>query len=217
MIYIPFFIVILIDKRGVREAERGGKRERTVRTHNDIHNERGYRAQPYPASQRAPPPHHRAHRCKRAHPHERAPSTAKRGMHPAIDKRGMRHHTESTHRHTEHPAKKRYDTTAEKRYGSTTPPHHTAREKEGCPHTAHCQHLRHTTVTQPHTTAHTAPHHTTAHRVQEVHRRLKERTHACTRLHTRLHTRTGAHAQARAHRRAHRRARTHGRAPARPG
>ena len=29
MIYIPFFIVILIDKRGVREAERGGKaRER---------------------------------------------------------------------------------------------------------------------------------------------------------------------------------------------
>ena len=25
MIYIPFFIVILIDKRGVREAERGGK------------------------------------------------------------------------------------------------------------------------------------------------------------------------------------------------
>ena len=26
MIYIPFFIVILIDKRGVREAERGGKR-----------------------------------------------------------------------------------------------------------------------------------------------------------------------------------------------
>ena len=39
MIYIPFFIVILIDKRGVREAERGGKRERTVRTHNDIHND----------------------------------------------------------------------------------------------------------------------------------------------------------------------------------
>ena len=29
MIYITFFIVILIDKRGVREAERGGKaRER---------------------------------------------------------------------------------------------------------------------------------------------------------------------------------------------
>ena len=27
MIYIPFFIVILIDKRGVREAERGGKRK----------------------------------------------------------------------------------------------------------------------------------------------------------------------------------------------
>ena len=26
MIYITFFIVILIDKRGVREAERGGKR-----------------------------------------------------------------------------------------------------------------------------------------------------------------------------------------------
>ena len=26
MIYIPFFIVILIDKRGVREAERDGKR-----------------------------------------------------------------------------------------------------------------------------------------------------------------------------------------------
>ena len=26
MIYIPFFIVILIDKRGVREALRGGKR-----------------------------------------------------------------------------------------------------------------------------------------------------------------------------------------------
>ena len=25
MIYITFFIVILIDKRGVREAERGGK------------------------------------------------------------------------------------------------------------------------------------------------------------------------------------------------
>ena len=35
MIYIPFFIVILIDKRGVREAER----ERAVRTHNDIHND----------------------------------------------------------------------------------------------------------------------------------------------------------------------------------
>ena len=35
MIYIPFFIVILIDKRGVREAERSGKRERTVRTQND--------------------------------------------------------------------------------------------------------------------------------------------------------------------------------------
>ena len=28
MIYIPFFIVILIDKRGVREAERGGKRRK---------------------------------------------------------------------------------------------------------------------------------------------------------------------------------------------
>ena len=27
MIYIPFFIVILIDKRGVREAERGGRLE----------------------------------------------------------------------------------------------------------------------------------------------------------------------------------------------
>ena len=39
MIYITFFIVILISKRGVREAERGGKRERTVRTHNDIHND----------------------------------------------------------------------------------------------------------------------------------------------------------------------------------
>ena len=39
MIYIPFFIVILIDKRGVREAERGEKRERTIRTHNDIHND----------------------------------------------------------------------------------------------------------------------------------------------------------------------------------
>ena len=39
MIYIPFFIVILISKRGVREAERGGKRERTVRTHNDTKND----------------------------------------------------------------------------------------------------------------------------------------------------------------------------------
>ena len=42
MIYIPFFIVILIDKRGVREAERGGKaRERLEPkndTKNDIHN-----------------------------------------------------------------------------------------------------------------------------------------------------------------------------------
>ena len=28
MIYIPFFIVILIDKRGVREAERERERER---------------------------------------------------------------------------------------------------------------------------------------------------------------------------------------------
>ena len=35
MIYITFFIVILIDKRGVREAERGGK----ARIHNDIHND----------------------------------------------------------------------------------------------------------------------------------------------------------------------------------
>ena len=58
MIYIPFFIVILIDKRGVREAERGGKREITVRTHNDtkndIHNdtknERGKRKQAKEAS-----------------------------------------------------------------------------------------------------------------------------------------------------------------------
>ena len=35
MIYIPFFIVILIDKRGVREAERGGreaKERRKART-----------------------------------------------------------------------------------------------------------------------------------------------------------------------------------------
>ena len=29
MIYITFFIVILIDKRGVREAERGGKASAT--------------------------------------------------------------------------------------------------------------------------------------------------------------------------------------------
>ena len=39
MIYIPFFIVILVSKRGVREAERGGKRERTVRTQNDTKND----------------------------------------------------------------------------------------------------------------------------------------------------------------------------------
>ncbi len=37
MIYIPFFIVILIDKRGVREAEREAERERTVRTLTDTH------------------------------------------------------------------------------------------------------------------------------------------------------------------------------------
>ena len=48
MIYIPFFIVILIDMRGVREAERDTihrtytavKRERTVRTQNDTKNEK---------------------------------------------------------------------------------------------------------------------------------------------------------------------------------
>ena len=52
MIYIPFFIVILIDMRGVREAEREAerdtihrtytavKRERTVRTQNDTQNEK---------------------------------------------------------------------------------------------------------------------------------------------------------------------------------
>ena len=39
MIYITFFIVILISKRGVREAERGGKRERTIRAHNDTKND----------------------------------------------------------------------------------------------------------------------------------------------------------------------------------
>ena len=33
MIYITFFIVILIDKRGVREAERGGKARTQVRMH----------------------------------------------------------------------------------------------------------------------------------------------------------------------------------------
>ena len=32
MIYITFFIGILIDKRGVREAERGGKARTTGRT-----------------------------------------------------------------------------------------------------------------------------------------------------------------------------------------
>ena len=32
MIYITFFIVILKDKRGVREAERGGKDKTTVNT-----------------------------------------------------------------------------------------------------------------------------------------------------------------------------------------
>ena len=31
MIYIPFFIVILISKRGVREAERGGKARTQIR------------------------------------------------------------------------------------------------------------------------------------------------------------------------------------------
>ena len=39
MIYIPFFIVILIDKRGVREAERERERERKARTTNPTHNE----------------------------------------------------------------------------------------------------------------------------------------------------------------------------------
>ena len=33
MIYIPFFIVILIDKRGVREAEREKERENHITIH----------------------------------------------------------------------------------------------------------------------------------------------------------------------------------------
>ncbi len=39
MIYIPFFIVILIDKRGGREAEKRERLKPHNDTHNDIHND----------------------------------------------------------------------------------------------------------------------------------------------------------------------------------
>ena len=46
MIYIPFFIVILIDKRGVREAIREAER---LKPHNDIHNDTHNDTPPPPA------------------------------------------------------------------------------------------------------------------------------------------------------------------------
>ena len=40
MIYIPFFIVILIDMRGVREAEREAERDTIHRTYTAVKRER---------------------------------------------------------------------------------------------------------------------------------------------------------------------------------
>ena len=66
MIYIPFFIVILIDKRGAKRGGKRGERERKVRTHNDTKNDtKNEKRQAPSGTQRhpaAPPPPARAKR-----------------------------------------------------------------------------------------------------------------------------------------------------------
>ena len=106
MIYITFFIVILIDKRG---AKRGAKREREreryekARTHNDTkndtHNEKRQAAQP---STGTPPAAHTA-RTHSARAHHRLEKT---GMHTPPHtqrKEGCQHNPAPPHHATPPP------------------------------------------------------------------------------------------------------------------
>ena len=149
MIYIPFFIVILIDKRGVREAERGGKIRIQIRIQNT------------PPAKRGMHPEHSTtqHRAKEVQPQ---PYTEYTTAQPAT----AREKEASTH-HRTHPA------TTQRH----TPPAHTATTQPPTTprHTAYT--ATHTAYKNAHTGVHTRTGvHPRAHRRTQAHTGAHRRT-----------------------------------------